>query len=100
MNNTKIKSSAAAQSRFDARLTRSQKDLLEEAARIKGYKSLSEFVIHTMVEVATPIIEKHNAVLASEADKAIFFEALSNPQKPNKALVRAAKNYKKQAALK
>ncbi len=100
MNKPKIKSSAAAQSRFDTRLTRSQKNLIEEAAIIKGYKSLSEFVIHTMVEVSTPIIEKHNAVLASEKDKRIFFDALANPQKPNRALTRAAKHYQKQITVK
>ncbi len=100
MNNTKIKSRADAQSRFDTRLTRRQKDLFEEAARIKGYKSLSEFVIHTLVEVSTPIIERHNAILASEKDKTIFFDALANPRKPNKALTKATKDYQSQRSVK
>src|SRR5437870_1446479 len=80
---------AKEQARFDTRLSRSQKDLFEEAARIKGFKSLSEFVIHTTQEAATSIIERHNAILASEKDKHVFFEALVNPPKPNKALVQA-----------
>ena len=88
------------QARFDTRLSRSQKDLFEEAARIKGFKSLSEFVIHTTQEAATSIIERHNAILASAKDKQVFFEALANPPKPNRALIRAAKRYQKTAATK
>lgn len=91
---------AAAQARFDARLSISQKRVFEEAARIKGFKSLSEFVIHTTMEVATNIIERHNAILVSENDKEIFFNALANPPKPNKNLVQAAKYYQKEVVVK
>ena len=100
MNHTKTKSKGNAQARFDTRLTQSQKALFERAARIRGFKSLSEFVIHTTQEAATIIIERHNAILASEKDKTIFFEALANPPKPNKTLNRAARNYQKEAAAK
>lgn len=90
----------SAQARFDARLSISQKRVFEEAARIKGFKSLSEFVIHTTMEVATNIIERHKAILASENDKEIFFNALANPHKPNKSLVQAAKYYQKEVVVK
>ena len=95
MGTTKTRHRAAAQARFDTRLSRSQKDLFEKAARIKGFKSLSEFVIHMTQEAATIIIENHNAILASEKDKLVFFEALANPPRPNKALNKAAKSYQK-----
>ena len=100
MSNTKTRRSTIAQARFDTRLTRNQKDLFEKAARIKGFKSLSEFVIHTTLEVATNIIERHNAVLTSEKDRKVFFEALTNPSKPNKALLKAAKSYQTAVAAK
>lgn len=100
MSATKTKRRTIAQARFDTRLSRSQKDLFEEAARIKGFKSLSEFVIHTTQEAATVIIERHNAILASEKDKHVFFAALANPPKPNKALMQAAKSYHKTVAAK
>jgi uncharacterized protein (DUF1778 family) len=86
--------------RFDARLTQKQKDLFEQAAAIKGFKSLTEFVIHYTSEAAIFIIERHNAVLTSEKDKAIFFDALVNPPKPNAALVKATKHYNEQVASK
>ena len=98
MGTTKTRHRTTAQARFDTRLSRSQKDLFEEAARIKGFKSLSEFVIYTTQEAATIIIERHNAILASERDKHVFFEALANPPRPNKDLIQAAKSYQKSVA--
>jgi len=95
MGTTKTRRTRIEQARFDTRLSRSQKELFEEAARIKGFKSLSEFVIYTTQEAASIIIERHNAILASEKDKHIFFKALVNPPKPNKDLIQAAKSYQK-----
>jgi uncharacterized protein (DUF1778 family) len=90
----------AQQARFDTRLTKSQKELFELAARISGFKSLSEFVIHSTQQVATGIVEQHNAILATDRDRKLFFDALVNPPKPNKALKEAAKHYQKQASAK
>lgn len=95
MNNTKSRSKIKAQARFDARLSRSQKELFEKAARIKGFKSLSEFVIHTTQEAAMLIIEREKTLLVTEADKKAFFEAIIDPPKPNKALVQASREYLK-----
>jgi len=88
----------APQARFDTRLTKSQKEFFELAARISGFKSLSEFVIHSTQQIANSIVEQHNAILASEEDKKIFFDALVNPAKPNKALKEAVKHYQKQVS--
>jgi uncharacterized protein (DUF1778 family) len=98
--NLKTIPKSPAKARFDARLTKEQKELFEEAARIKGFKSLSEFVIYTTQEAATFIIERHNSILATQKDKKIFFATLANPPKPNKALVQASKHYKKELASK
>ena len=95
MSVTKRNTGIKTKARFDARLTRSQKELFEKAARIKGYKSLSEFVIQTTQEAALIIIERHFALLASESDKNVFFDALANPPKPNRALIQASKSYLK-----
>lgn len=89
-----------AYARFDARLTQEQKDLFEEARILIGSKSLSEFIISSTLEAANSIIEKHHQILSSEKDRAIFFDALINPPKPNEALVKAAKRYRKQVAAK
>ena len=94
------RSKPMAYARFDARLSQEQKDLFEQAAAIKGFKSLTEFVIYYTSKAATVIIERHNQVLASEKDKSIFFDALVNSSKPNAALLKAAKHYNEQAGPK
>ena len=82
------------QARFDARLTKTQKDFFEMAATLGGYKSLSEFIVHATQQAANNIVQQHNSILANEKDKEIFFEALINPPLPNNALKEAGLLYK------
>jgi uncharacterized protein (DUF1778 family) len=80
--------------RFDTKLTKVQKDLFELAAKIGGYRTLTDFVVTTVQEKAKNIVEQHEAILLSERDKNIFFDAIMNPPKPNQRLQEAAKRYK------
>lgn len=82
--------------RFDARLSRDQKLIIEKAAILGGYRNLSDFVVSTAVEKAQMIIQESETILASQRDSEIFFNALVNPPKPNEALISAARRYKKQ----
>ncbi|MFM9074867.1 MAG: DUF1778 domain-containing protein [Bacteroidota bacterium] len=81
--------------RFDTRLSQEQKTLFEQAASIKGYKSLSEFVVQVVQEAASNILEEHQSIILTEQDREIFFKALDNPPKPGKNLLKAAKEYKR-----
>lgn len=81
-------------SRFDTRLPKEQKMLFEKAARLGGYRSLTDFVILTVQQKAKEIIDEREKILATERDNEIFFEALINPPKPDKKLVSAAEEYK------
>lgn len=91
-----MKSSAPlTQTRFDVRLAREQKEVIELAATLSGFKSKSEFIVHTLFKEATSIVVKHNQIIASEKDQQLFFDAIINPPKPNKNLLKAAKNYNK-----
>ncbi|MHA8076163.1 type II toxin-antitoxin system TacA family antitoxin [Aquirufa sp. TARAVU-A1A] len=83
----------ARSTRFDARLSERQKILFSEAARIEGFKSLSEFVIQTTQTAAIQIIERNQQILASENDQKIFFEAFVSPPEPNQTLLEGAKRY-------
>jgi uncharacterized protein (DUF1778 family) len=82
------------QTRFDARLSLSKKQMFEKAAAIAGYKSLSEFIFSTVTEKAQKILSDNEAILASQKDNDIFFSALLNEPEPNEALIGAAKDYK------
>jgi len=80
--------------RFDTRLSKDKKLIIEKAAILGGYRNLSDFVVSTVYERAQMIIQKSETILASQRDSEIFFNALVNPPKPNEALVSAAKEYK------
>ncbi len=79
--------------RFDTRISKAQKTLFEKAARIAGFRNLSEFVITTVQQRASEIVEKQETILTSERDRSIFFDAITDPAKPNKALRDAARQY-------
>lgn len=84
--------------RFDTKLPKWQKEKFETAAKIAGYRSLTEFVLSTVNEKAETIIEKHQAILTTERDREIFFEALTNPPAPGKDLLEAAQKFKEFAS--
>lgn len=80
--------------RFDTRLPKEQKLFFERAARLGGYRNLTDFVIMSVQEKANKIIGEREQVIASERDKEIFFQAINNPDAPNDALLSAFEEYK------
>lgn len=86
---------ATKKARFDTRLSQSQKELFEHAAQLKGYKSLSDFVIQVVQEAAQSIVDQHKTILTSEKDRLVFFKALENPPPANTALKKAIRDYRK-----
>lgn len=87
--NTSIKE----QARFNARLTKEQKEVFERAAELGGYRSLTDFVVLTVQEKAKEIIQEREQIIASERDSQVFFDAIINPKKPSKSLKNALKDY-------
>lgn len=84
----------ADKTRFDTKLTTDQKTLFELAAKLGGYRTLTDFVVSTVQEKARSIVEQHEAILATERDRNVFFEAIMNPPKPGKRLQQAAERYR------
>jgi uncharacterized protein (DUF1778 family) len=80
--------------RFDTRLTKEQKAFFERAARLGGFRSLTDFVVLTVQKRAKEIIQEREQVIASQKDSEIFFDAIMNAGKPNKNLSEAANDYK------
>jgi uncharacterized protein (DUF1778 family) len=89
--------SSTATARFDARITPEQKELFERAAALGGFRSLTEFVVHAAQVQSKQIIEQHDAILANEADRDVFFNALMNPPEPNEYLIAAWRKFKEEA---
>lgn len=80
--------------RFDTRLPKEQKDFFEKAARLGGYRNLTDFVVRAVQEKANEIISEKERIIASQKDSEIFFDALTNPRKPNEDLSKAASEFK------
>ena len=84
--------------RFDTRLSKEQKLFFERAATLGGYRNLTDFILDTAQQKAKKIIEEHETVLASQKDRNIFFDALTNAPQPNEALKAAAQHYIKESS--
>lgn len=81
------------QARFDARLPKEQKQLFEKAAFLGGYRNLTDFIFRTVQEKAKEIIAEKERIIVSERDSQIFFDAITNPQKPSAKLKNARDDY-------
>jgi len=81
--------------RIDVRISTEQKELIKYASLLRGFKSVSEFVVYCINNEATKIINDTNAVLKSIDDKKIFIEAIINPPAPNDNLKKAQLRYHK-----
>jgi len=79
--------------RFDARLSKQQKEFFEYAAKLGGFKSLTDFVLSSVYERAKKIVSEHNQILGSQKDQEIFFDALMNPPQANEYLKNASVRY-------
>ena len=87
-------------SRFDTRLSKDQKAYFEYAANLGGFRTLTEFIIFSVQQQASNIVEKHHLILASKKDQDIFFDAVMNPPKANTTLKKAVSRFNKTVAAK
>ncbi|WP_367913453.1 DUF1778 domain-containing protein [Leadbetterella sp. DM7] len=84
---------AKEQARFDARLSKEQKQFFERAAYLGGFRSLTDFVMLTVQEKAKEIIREKEQIIASERDAEIFFDAITNTKKSSETLKKAFEDY-------
>ena len=81
--------------RIDVRISKEQKELIKLASELRGFKSLTEFIVFCANKEANNIIIENNQVLKSIEDKKVFLEAILNPPPPNDNLKKAQLNYNK-----
>lgn len=84
---------ATSNDRIDIRINSSQKELIKYASELRGFKSVSEFMVYCASSEASRIVKESNQILQSLEDKKIFLEAIMNPSEPNEALKKAAMRY-------
>jgi uncharacterized protein (DUF1778 family) len=86
----------ARDARLNFRLPSDLKEVIEEAAASLG-QSVSDFAVSTLVQQARSVIEQRNVTVLSDRDRDRFSDLLDEAEaRPNAALTKAAKRYKKQ----
>ena len=85
----------ARDARLNFRLPADLKEVIEEAAASLG-QSVSDFAVSTLVQQARSVIEQQHITTLSNRDRDRFIALLDDAEaRPNAALVKAAKRYKK-----
>lgn len=88
-------STAKSDARINFRLSSDLKKTIEDAAAEMG-QSVSDFAIATLVQTARRILHDQQVTRLSERDRQRFLAMLDDESsKPNDALAKAAKRYKK-----
>lgn len=87
---------AKSDARLNFRLASELKKTIEDAAAQTG-QSISDFAISTLVQASRRILHEQQVTRLSERDRQLFSEMLEDDStKPTAALIKAAKQYKKQ----
>jgi uncharacterized protein (DUF1778 family) len=63
---------------LEARITANQKRLLQDAAAVQG-RTLSDFVVGSLVETATRVLEERELVVLGAKDRDVFVRSLLAP---------------------
>lgn len=87
---------ATNKARISFRLSDELKKTIEDAAAELG-QSISDFAISTLTQAARQVLRDHEITRLSARDRRRFAAMLDDAaSKPNKALTRAARQYKQQ----
>ena len=84
----------AKTARLEARITADQKALFQKAATLTG-RSLTDFVVSSIQEIAARTVREHETMTLSAQDRKAFVTALLKAPAPGKRLAKAAKTYRR-----
>jgi uncharacterized protein (DUF1778 family) len=84
--------------RLETRVTAEQKSLIERAAALRG-RSVTDFVLTSVLDAARHAIEEHDQFALSVRDSEAFVDALLNPQPINDRLRDTARRYRERAGV-
>jgi uncharacterized protein (DUF1778 family) len=83
----------AKRERLEARIDADQKALIERAAQLQG-RSVSDFVLATVQEAASRVVQEATVIELSATASRRFAAALLDPAPPNIAMQRAAARHR------
>lgn len=79
--------------RFDARLSREQKLLIQRAADLEG-ATMADFVLHSAQAAAERTIQNHAMLVLTARETEAFVDAVLKPAKPGPELRKSVRLYK------
>ncbi len=79
--------------RIEIRVSSQDKVIFRKAQKLSGDRSLGSFVVRTVKKQAEDIIASNDRTIASERDRAKFFDTVFGDSEPNQNLVEAARKY-------
>lgn len=82
-----------ANPRLAFRMKPELKERIEEAAGLLGL-NLTDFVLSTLSERASEVVERHRNITLSDRDRNRFLEALNRPGRPIPVLVKTIKRHR------
>lgn len=88
------KKARKSNARLDVRLRPDNKALIEEAATLSG-KTISEYVVSTLLQQSTEVVQRHRHIRLSNRDRNQFLAVLDASDEPSAALTQAAQKYKR-----
>ncbi len=88
-----IKSSQEIE-RLEARISSDKKNMLKNAADLSG-RTLTDFVVNAAYEAAIRVIQAHQQLHLTTADRDVFIHALLSPPNASNNLLKAVDQYKK-----
>ncbi|MGB0789402.1 MAG: DUF1778 domain-containing protein, partial [Marinirhabdus sp.] len=68
--------STLSKDRIDVRISKEQKEFVKYASELRGFKSLSEFVVYCINSEANKIVKDNNLIVKTIEDKKIFLSAI------------------------
>lgn len=92
-HSAKVKATKTKNARLQVRVDSHSLDMIERAANL-SHQSVSDFVLDQVLAAANKVITEQEKITLPEADWQLFFDALMNPPKPNRALKSAFKRFR------
>ncbi|MEQ8963878.1 MAG: DUF1778 domain-containing protein [Coleofasciculus sp. C2-GNP5-27] len=95
---SKAKTDRCKNERLEARVTKEQKRIFQQAADIQG-RTLTDFIIASVLDAAKQVIQEHEIMTLSAQDREVFVKALLNPPEPSDKLRTAAQRYRQKLGV-
>jgi len=80
--------------RLNVRLNQRAKETIEQAA-VASHQTVTDFVVTSLLRASNEVLKQHQTIRLTTRDRDQFLAALDSRDRPNRALGRASKEFKR-----